>query len=136
MKHTGFSEWEMLLAILKDYRPHRNFDIPGEIKDRFYDPSDDLGMFPVAARIRTLREKKYQIKAGPPYEFNRETIRQKDHYYQLERAVTLWEPEAERKPEPIPEPEPIYKPKEEPHGKQLTMDMINKDRAKLEKMLA
>lgn len=147
MKHTGFSEWKMLLAILKDHRPHRNFDIPGEIKNRFYDPTDDLGMFPVAARIGTLREKKFEIKAGPPCEFGREIIREKDHYYQLiEDSVSMKKniKEIEKIAEKAAaEDNPfhqlrthVHKPKEETHDKQLTMEFMNAHRTKLDGILA
>ena len=144
MKHTGLSEWEMLLAILKDYRPHRNFDIPGEIKGRFYDQSDALGMFPVAARIRTLREKKYQIKAGPPYEFNRETIRQKDHYYQLEREYVSAKPEPKPKFKDLDAYEEAERIREKvtevisrkPQSKQLTIEFMKKNSRELKEILA
>lgn len=141
MKHTSFSEWEMLLAILKDHRPHRNFDIPGEIKNRFYDSTDDLGMFPVAARIGTLREKKYEIKAGPPYEFGREIIREKDHYYQLIENKIYGKSPIVSAMEDLKEVTKLDKcvdkmlaPKSD-KNKQLTMEFMSAHRTKLDEIL-
>ena len=71
-----------VLRILKDRKPHRNFDVI----DIFG------GGFALAARIWDLRNPKgrykLNIKCGYPKDFNRKRISKGDYYYQLKKLGT------------------------------------------------
>ena len=88
------TQTEMLLEVLKDGKPKRNFDIIREIKARFYNGCSDLSMFPIAARIWELRKPKidggkYELKieSGNPEHFNKVRQSRGDWYYRLIEEV-------------------------------------------------
>ena len=81
------TQCEMLLTVLKDGRPHRNFDIIREIKARFYNGCSDLSMFPIAARIKDLKNRNYDIESGNPEHFNKVRQSRGDWYYRLIEEV-------------------------------------------------
>ena len=76
------TQCEMLLTVLKDGKPKRNFDIIREIKARFYNGCSDLSMFPIAARINDLKNK-WDIESGNPEHFNKIRQSRGDWYYQM-----------------------------------------------------
>ena len=77
------TQCEMLLTVLKDGKAKRNFDIIREIKARFYNGFSDLSMFPIAARIKDLKNRYYDIESGNPEHFNKVRQSRGDWYYQL-----------------------------------------------------
>ena len=81
------TQTEMLLTVLKDGRLHRNFDIIREIKARFYNGCSDLSMFPIAARIKDLKNRHYDIESGNPEHFNKVRQSRGDWYYRLIEEV-------------------------------------------------
>jgi len=83
------TQTEMLLTVLKDGRLHRNFDIIREIKARFYNGCSDLSMFPIAARIKDLKNRHYDIESGNPEHFNKVRQSRGDWYYQLQPKVEV-----------------------------------------------
>ena len=79
----NLTQTEMLLTVLKDGKPKRNFDIIREIKARFYNGCSDLSMFPIAARIKDLKNRNYDIKSGNPEHFHKVRQSRGDWYYQM-----------------------------------------------------
>ena len=87
------TDCEKVLAILKDGKLHRNFDI-----------IDMFGSgFALAARIKDLKNQGWKIESGSPLKFNLERIHQGDWYYQLESVTKCNGLE-----QFSPEPEPAY----------------------------
>jgi len=83
----NLTQTEMLLTVLKDGKAKRNFDIIREIKARFYNGCSDLSMFPIAARIKDLKNRNYDIESGNPEHFNKVRQSRGDWYYQLIEEV-------------------------------------------------
>ena len=78
------TQTEMLLTVLKDGKPKRNFDIIREIKARFYNGCSDLSMFPIAARIKDLKNRGCDIESGNPEHFHKVRQSRGDWYYRLD----------------------------------------------------
>ena len=83
------TQCEMLLTVLKDGKAKRNFDIIREIKARFYNGCSDLSMFPIAARIKDLKNRGCDIESGNPEHFNKVRQSRGDWYYQLQPKVEV-----------------------------------------------
>ena len=81
------TQTEMLLTVLKDGKAKRNFDIIREIKARFYNGFSDLSMFPIAARIKDLKNRNYDIESGNPEHFNKVRQSRGDWYFRLIEEV-------------------------------------------------
>ena len=71
------TDCELVLRILKDEKPHRNFDLI----DMFG------GGFALAARIRDLRNQGFTITSGPPNKFGKIRQEKGDWWYQLTLSV-------------------------------------------------
>ena len=71
------TNFEKVLAILKDGFPKRNFDMIECLGG---------GNFALAARIRNLKEQGHFIKSGAPKDFGKERTHQGEWWYQLLNA--------------------------------------------------